>query len=308
MMTKQISSYASQRDGQILSITEFNHEHPKAVVLIVHGMVEHQDRYDKFRHALLHEQFSSVAFDVRGHGRSLFNGSIKGHYADQDAWSYVIDDLHHIIEFIKTKSKQPLILFGHSLGSVMVRSYLNHYPHDQIKGVMLSGSPSYNPAISMAIPILKGYMRFRQSDSASPLLSNALFLPYQKTIKQARTAWDWLSYNEHNVDSYIADELCGFPFTLGSLEGMFMGLKDVYHDTHRIQEHGVPIHFISGVDDPCHQPKGIEAAVKRMQQLGYQNVSMQYVPKARHEILQEDHASETIKDIIELFETWIVNN
>lgn len=305
MMKKIEWTYLSPKDQQEISVTEIALKSAKAVVVIVHGMVEHQDRYDEFRKTLYESKFASVAYDVRGHGRSLFDKTLKGHFADKDAWACVIDDLHGIIEQTKAKTKQPIILFGHSLGSVMVRSYLNHYSNDELMGVLLSGSPSYSPAIPIAIQLLKVFNRFSNIQSPSPFLTDALFVPYQKAIKNRESNWDWLSYSKQNIKAYRDDEFCGFPFTLGALEAMFTGFKDVYHDQHPNQNNPLPIHFMSGIDDPCHLPKGLEPAVMRMQALGYAKVSMAYVEEARHEFLNEDNRKESMQRIINVFESWL---
>jgi len=305
MMKKNEWMYQSPKDQQKVSVTEVSLRSAKAMVVIVHGMVEHQDRYDAFRKALYAAKLSSVALDVRGHGRSLYDKKLKGHFADNDGWARVINDLDGILTHVKSKTKLPIILFGHSLGSVMVRSYLNHYPHDQLLGVVLSGSPSYSPAIPAALGLLSVYNRFSNKQKPSPFLTDALFVPYQKAIKNHETKWDWLSYSKTNIQAYRDDELCGFAFTLGALEDMFTGFKDVYHDYHSNYPNELPIHFISGIDDPCHLPKGLEPAVKRMRELGYTNVSMEYVADARHEFLNEDNASASMQRILTLVESWL---
>ena len=46
-------------------------EKPKAVVVIVHGMVEHKERYEYFMSKLKEAGYTSIIADLRGHGKSI---------------------------------------------------------------------------------------------------------------------------------------------------------------------------------------------------------------------------------------------
>lgn len=61
----------------------------------------------------------------------------------------------------------------------------------------------------------------------SPRLNRLVFGPYVMSVKNRRTAFDWLSKDEAVVDAYIADPLCGFSFRCAAYRDLFEGLDEV---------------------------------------------------------------------------------
>lgn len=62
---------------------------------------------------------------------------------------------------------------------------------------------------------------FCGSKHISRFIDKAAFGGYNKRIDAPRTSSDWLSRNPENVDRYIADELCGFTFTVNGFQTLF---------------------------------------------------------------------------------------
>ena len=62
----------------------------------------------------------------------------------------------------------------------------------------------------------------------STLLADMSFAGYNRDWMPPRTAFDWLSKDTDVVDKYVADPLCGYPFTAGGYRDMFNGLKRLY--------------------------------------------------------------------------------
>lgn len=106
----------------------------KAVVCLVHGIGEHGGRYAHVAEAFGKAGYAFVAPDLRGHGRS---GGARGHI------SAIEDILRDIdVEFEQARARYPglpLILYGHSLGGILVLHYsLKRKP--QVKGVIATSS------------------------------------------------------------------------------------------------------------------------------------------------------------------------
>ena len=71
-------------------------ETPKALVQIVHGMVEHIERYDPVMRILCENGFAVCAHDHLGHGKTVSDETELGYFAEKDGWSVLIDDVHTV--------------------------------------------------------------------------------------------------------------------------------------------------------------------------------------------------------------------
>ena len=59
----------------------------KGIVQIVHGMVEHIDRYDEFANFLAQQGIVVVGNDHLGHGASVAQDSDRGYFCKKDLFS-----------------------------------------------------------------------------------------------------------------------------------------------------------------------------------------------------------------------------
>jgi alpha-beta hydrolase superfamily lysophospholipase len=106
---------------------------PRAVVCLVHGIGEHTLRYLNVAEAFTKEGYVLFGADLRGHGRS---GGQRGHFPSIEAVLLDIDIL--LEQAYKRYPGLPLILYGHSLGGILVLHYgLKHKPN--VKGVIATG-------------------------------------------------------------------------------------------------------------------------------------------------------------------------
>jgi alpha-beta hydrolase superfamily lysophospholipase len=109
-------------------------ENTKAVVVLVHGMGEHSARYKHVAKKLNENDFSVVAFDHFGHGKTAGK---RGHNPNFDA---VLESVSKTIEKATTVfENKPIFLYGHSLGGNVVFNYLLRKKHN-IKGGIATGA------------------------------------------------------------------------------------------------------------------------------------------------------------------------
>ncbi|MCE9644760.1 MAG: lysophospholipase [Chloroflexi bacterium] len=107
---------------------------PKAVVCLVHGLGEHTSRYAHVAGAFGREGFITFGADLRGHGRS---GGARGHVSSIEDFMKDIDLL--LKQADARYAGLPVILYGHSLGGILVLHYgLLRKP--RIKGVIATSS------------------------------------------------------------------------------------------------------------------------------------------------------------------------
>ena len=96
----------------------------KAVIQLVHGMDEHKERYIDFMRFLAQNGYACFIHDHRGHGASLKNEEDIGYFYDAKA-EVVVEDAYQITKYLRNRfGTKKIILFGHSMGSMVVRKYI----------------------------------------------------------------------------------------------------------------------------------------------------------------------------------------
>ncbi|MCC6261127.1 MAG: lysophospholipase [Anaerolineales bacterium] len=113
---------------------------PKAAICLVHGLGEHSGRYEHVAEAFTKDGYAMFGFDLRGHGRS---GGPRGHFPSSEA---VLQDIDLLFTHARERYPElPLILYGHSLGGILVLYYgLKRKP--KVKGVIAT-SPGLHTAL-----------------------------------------------------------------------------------------------------------------------------------------------------------------
>ena len=289
------------RDLYSLSVRVYDVPNPKAVVKCVHGMEEHQGRYQGFAEFLNKHGYAVVTADLRGHGK---NAPKLSHIANKNGHKLLIEDEKVIKDYIKQRYPNvPLILFGHSMGTIISRTLLQTDSKDFVK-VVLSGYPDPKPVgtigglMSGTIGLFKGRAGY------SKMLTNMVLGPFSKALKDPKSPLDWLSYNEDNVAAYAADPLCGEEFTIGSYNALFhlvgaINSAGKYKDVNA----ECPILLISGEDDPCTSgEKGRKVSLDRLQKAGFKNIEVETIKGMRHEILNEKDKDKVQERILEFLE------
>ena len=122
-------------DGTKLFFKKETSPDNKAVVVIVHGLCEHQGRYDYFAEKLHAAGIGTYRFDHRGHGRSEGEDT---YYTD---FNELLDDTNVIVDLaIQENPDIPVFLLGHSMGGFTVSLYGAKYPDKKLRGIITSGA------------------------------------------------------------------------------------------------------------------------------------------------------------------------
>ena len=102
---------------------------PKAVVQIAHGIAEHIDRYRDFMQFLAENGYVAVGNDHLGHGKSIRGIDEQGIFAEKNGWDYVVADMEKLHDMTCAEFPgSPYVMFGHSMGSFLTRTYLIKHP------------------------------------------------------------------------------------------------------------------------------------------------------------------------------------
>lgn len=251
---------------------------PRAVVQLAHGIGEHAGRYDAFASVLAAAGFAVYADDHRGHGKTghemtrgdltkLGKLGVGGLRAAEQAivnFTELIASRHHNL---------PLIMFGHSWGSLMVQRILNR-GEGAYDAVVLSGSAYRMP----------GYMESGDLNKHHAHLGT--------------TGFEWLSRDPQVAEVFAADEHC-FSADVLKLFGPIDGLRLFGVPGKRVPD--VPMLVMSGTDDPLSPKDSIERLASAYLNRGVHDVTLKLYPGGRHEMLNETNRDEVFADVI----AWI---
>lgn len=274
---------------------------PRAVVQIAHGIAEHIDRYRPFMEFLADNGFVAAGNDHLGHGKSIRVPEEQGFFAEKDGWWRAVDDMDKLHDIMsKEYPELPYVLFGHSMGSFLTRTYLIKHP-DKYDGVILSGTGHQSPALVLGGNAAASVMaKLNGAMGDGTKLDSLAFGSYLSNIENPRTKFDWLSRDAEQVDKYIADPLCGFVGKIGLYRDMMQGIKFITDKKNIAQMNKEkPVYFMSGDGDPVGDyGKGVERAYKAFCDAGLHDVFMRLYPGGRHEMLNETNKEQVYQDIL----------
>lgn len=275
----------------------------RAVLIIAHGMAEHGDRYARFAEAATGAGYAVYAADHRGHGRTAEGGTL-GYFAESDGWNRVTDDIDTVVTHASAEHPNaPIVLFGHSMGSLLARTYAVRHG-ERLTALVLSGTPADAGTLGLVgSKVAAAEARLRGAKHPSKLLDKLSFGAFNKAFKPARTDFDWLSRDDAEVDAYVADDKCGFIATAGFYVDMLGGLRLVNTPSFVAATPAkLPILVVSGDADPAGgDGRGVEAAAAMLRDGGVEDVTLKLYPGARHELLNETNRDDVTAHVL----AWI---
>jgi alpha-beta hydrolase superfamily lysophospholipase len=133
-------------------------------------------------------------------------------------------------------------------------------------------------------------------------LRKVLFEDCNKPFAPARTDFDWLSRDPAEVDKYIADPLCGFPFSVQLAIDLLDALGPIAaRETCARIPKALPIYLFSGARDPVGAK--LDGLIAAYRAAGLSGLTVRRYPDARHETLNETNRDEVTADLIGWLET-----
>ncbi|MEG1943598.1 MAG: alpha/beta hydrolase, partial [Angelakisella sp.] len=241
----------------------------RAITVIVHGLCEHQGRYDYMVEKFNAHGIGTYRFDHRGHGRS--EGE-RTYYSD---FNELPDDTHQVVKLAKSEHPNiPVFLLGHSMGGYCVALYGVKYP-DMVKGIVLSGALTCdNGRLIADVP--------------------AGLDPHQKLPNELG---DGVCSVKAVVDAYVADPYNTKTFTTGLCYALNAGVA--WLGT-RMEEFAYPVLMLHGEKDKLVSVQDTYDFFGRMSSTDRQ---MKIYGGLYHEIFNEYCRDEVIGDALR----WIEN-
>lgn len=257
-------------DGEAVQLRRrWSVEQPKAAMLLVHGIGEHSGRYLHVGQYFGSLGYDVAAFDNRGFGES---GGRRGHV---NSFGLYLDDIEDRLEERRSLNV-PVVLFGHSLGGLMVATYLVSRSRPKPDLAVLS-----SPALAAEVP--------RWQRVAAPVLGR---VSPRKFIKSEIDGVG-LSRDVAVQEAYVADPLLVAGATAKMGHEVFGAMKRTSAKLHRLS---VPTYVLHGDEDPI-VPQTASLPLR-----GLGGVTYRSWPGLRHECLNEPEQDQVMAEIDE----WLV--
>lgn len=229
-------------------------------VVIVHGVGEHQGRYQHLEEFFLSEGFNCYLYDHRGYGLSE---GIRGDVKSFHDYANDLDTVYHLVR--NGNPELPLYIFGHSMGSLVVLLNIILYP-GKWDGVIVTGVP-----LKIASPI--------------PRWQEVLGNYFVKLIPTKQIPSDidpaQLSHDKAVIEAYKTDELVQHKITLRWGIAFIAAVKEV---TERLGEITDNLLIMHGEDDKV---SGVEGSRLLADKLGRKQAQLVIFPGLYHELHNE---------------------
>lgn len=300
MVKRYRHHFRSEADGLRISVLSISPDTPpyRGMIQIVHGMCEYKERYEPFMEYMAEKGYLTVIHDHRGHGRSVLTGDDLGYMYGGGAEA-LLKDIETVNRGLRNKYPDlPLILMGHSMGSLAVRAFAASHD-DCMDMLIVCGSPSNRKARRLGTIIARAEGGVLGSRHRSRLLEFLSFGSYAVKFRSEKDKNAWICSDPEVYGEYGRSELCGFTFTDDGYRTLFQLMKMAYDVKHwKCTNPSLPILFIGGADDPCiGNVRKFASAVQSMRQAGYCDVKGKLYRGMRHEILNEKNKEQVYRDI-----------
>ncbi len=273
----------------------------RAILQIVHGMVEYIERYRPFAEYLTQQGILVVGHDHLGHGASVNREEEWGYFAEEPS-NMLVADIHKLrVKMQKEYPSVPYFMLGHSMGSYMLRKYLCIH-HRNLAGAVIMGT-GYVPdaTLRFGLGLCKIVAGLRGWDYRSKFLQSLAYgRPYRKYDLYGKNYENsWLTKDVEIVKNYYADPRCTFLFTANGYYGL---MEAILYDNQKKNVGKVPkelpLFIVSGAKDPVGDfGRGVKKVCQMYQEAGIRDLTCKLYEDDRHEILNETDRLQVYADI-----------
>ncbi|TDM04144.1 alpha/beta fold hydrolase [Macrococcus carouselicus] len=280
-------------DNNQTEVTVFSPEEPIGTLQFLHGMSEHTDRYQDIGQYFKALGYKVIMHNHLGHG-GLVEEDARGHF---ESINQLVQHSEEILQSFKVQDK-PVILIGHSMGSVISRQYVLTYP-DEFSALIMVGTSFFDNRAQVALSLLNAMIAVKGKESRSEFANELTIKTFNKKFRPLTTDSDWLSANPENVQSFVADPLTGFNMSLNAYREILRSMKKSQRKRElKKMRRTMPVLLVSGKDDAFSNfGKGIEKLGNLYKQNGMHHVTVQLYSHARHEVLFERNQTEVLHRI-----------
>ena len=271
----------------------------KGILHVVHGMQEHIGRYYPFMEKMALEGYLCFGYDHLGHGKTAEENKDFGYIAKKSGWRLLVADVANFAYAIRAEygTELPYYLFGHSMGSFIVRLAATMFIKPQKLIIMGTGGP--NPVTNLGLAVISIVKAIKGEKHISKLVANLAFGSYNERWKDENDPSSWLSSNKPIRESRKDDIYCSYRFSISSMHDLITLNKLCnLNKWFKNFPNDLPTLIVSGKEDPVgNYGKSVGVVYEKLKQNGA-NVSCKIYDNCRHEILYDTCMEETMADIL----------
>lgn len=240
-------------------------ENPEArgTIIINHGHGEHSEAYHRLVKGFENDKWNFYGWDCRGHGRSEGRRGYVGNFEDYCQDYKIFLDM--VLNDDKVK-KGPVILFGHSMGGLILAKTLIRHPELPVAGVIFS-APLLG--LSMPVPLYKS--------KAATILNSVL---PQITLGNELSN-DMLTRDLDVIREFEQDALRHTRMSPGAYLGILESFEYVLPRAGEIKKSAL---FIVSDNDPVVSTPEVKNFYEK---LGSPNKELFIYPNAKHELVND---------------------
>ncbi|MCQ2466555.1 MAG: lysophospholipase [Clostridia bacterium] len=291
MLNRSEIVFDSAATGRKVKGFIYKAEAPKATVQICHGMAEYIWRYEGMIAALNEAGYTVCGIDMLGHGEtSKLNKDPLGYFGDnKDSYENIFEDnltFHNLI--VEDGNPGPYILYGHSMGSFVVRAMYSRSRYAMCYDAFIFSSTKGPEPLAKVGHSVSGFLcKIGRSKKPGKLVNALAFGSYNKRISHPKTIFDWLSTDEHEVTKYVEDPLCGFYFTNKGFQDLLSIILWNQNPDAKIGYCKKPCLFTYGDQDPVTgYGKGVKKVINEMKAMGIDVTDVEF-KSYRHELMND---------------------
>ncbi|WP_010257520.1 alpha/beta hydrolase [Treponema primitia] len=274
---------------------------PKGIVQVVHGLGEHSRRYLHFILKLNEAGFVVCADDHVGHGKTAIDSDTLGDYGDKGYITTTEDEksLHDLV--IKDYPGLPYIVFGHSWGSMIARSFAAQYGK-LLSGLVLCGTCGVLDAFESVQKELKALIDAGKGSERDPRYLGVMFAGWTDRYEDAKTPSDWVSADPDIVADQVNDPFSNnfskYPPTNQANYDLVALVEAITGPQWAAKvPKDLPIYNIAGDLDPVgNYGEGVYAVTNWLANTGHRRVATKLYPGHRHEINNDRDIREEVTD------------
>lgn len=278
-----------------LNVTVYDQvEDAKAVVVVVHGMMEHSGRYENFAQFLNKNGYIVITSDLRGHGKTAISKEKLG-FGEKDIYNETLMDLQNIIVFAQEVFRLPIYIFGHSYGSFLSQRLVQICP--SIEKCVLCGTSNGSSAIMKLGGLVCSLLSpFKGKNGKGGMIEKMCIKAYGRKFKNG----NWLTRDEKVFEEYQKDEYCGGSFPFSFYKSMIKNSNRANSGINKIGQK--KLFLIVGSADPLSSGGKHVTKLHKIYLKHNVNAKLKIYEGARHELLNETNKNEVYKDVINFYD------